>query len=259
LQCVAVCCSVLQCVVVCCNVLQCIAVCCSVLQCVAVCCSVLQRVAVCCGVLQCAAVSCSVLQCVAVCCSGTWPIQSIFICHTCLLHTCIHTTSTFVYGAWLIQSKFAWVTWLSHTCTHVTSRFTRGIWLIQSKFACSKWPFLSGIAYGTWIIDKCALVTGWRRPIWCLKLQVIFHKRATNYRALLQKMTYKDKASYGSLPSCTSISTRGIWLIPSWFTRDTLFIRVPISRVHLCVAHDSFKIHLCIAHDSLLYVCTHDE
>jgi len=32
------------------------------------------------------------------------------------------------------------------------------------------------------------------------KLQVIFRKRATNHRVLLQKMTYKDKASYGSSP-----------------------------------------------------------
>ena len=50
--------------------------------------------------------------------------------------------------------------------------------------------------------------TGWRRPIGCLKLQVIPRKRATNqratnYRALLRKMTYKDKASYASSPPCT--------------------------------------------------------
>jgi len=45
--------------------------------------------------------------------------------------------------------------------------------------------------------------TGWRRPIGCLKLQVIFRKRATNYRALLRNMTYKDKASYDSTPPCT--------------------------------------------------------
>jgi len=32
----------------------------------------------------------------------------------------------------------------------------------------------------------------------CLKLQVIFRKKATHYRALLRKMTYKDKASYDS-------------------------------------------------------------
>ena len=46
------------------------------------------------------------------------------------------------------------------------------------------------------------LCTGWRRPIWCLELQVIFWKRVTNYRALLRKMTFEDKASYGSSPPC---------------------------------------------------------
>ena len=44
--------------------------------------------------------------------------------------------------------------------------------------------------------------TGWRRPIGCLKLQVIFRKRATNYTALLRKMTCRDKASYDSTPPC---------------------------------------------------------
>ena len=42
----------------------------------------------------------------------------------------------------------------------------------------------------------------WRRPIGCLKLQVIFRKRAADYRALLRKVTCKDKASFGSLPPC---------------------------------------------------------
>ena len=50
--------------------------------------------------------------------------------------------------------------------------------------------------------------TGWRRLIGCLKLQIIFCKRATDYRALLRKMIRKDKASYGSLPPCTNTSTQ---------------------------------------------------
>jgi len=45
--------------------------------------------------------------------------------------------------------------------------------------------------------------TGWRRLIGCLKLQVLFGKRATNCRALL-RMTCKDKASCRSSPRCTS-------------------------------------------------------
>jgi len=34
-------------------------------------------------------------------------------------------------------------------------------------------------------------------------MQIIFHKRATKYRSLLQKMTYKHKGSYESSPPCT--------------------------------------------------------
>jgi len=44
--------------------------------------------------------------------------------------------------------------------------------------------------------------TGWPRLRGCLQLQVIFRKRATNYRALFRKMTYEDMASYGSSPPC---------------------------------------------------------
>jgi len=52
--------------------------------------------------------------------------------------------------------------------------------------------------------------TGWRRIIRCPKLQIIFHKRATKYRSLLRKMTYKDKGSYESWPPCKSFEkTRG--------------------------------------------------
>jgi len=44
--------------------------------------------------------------------------------------------------------------------------------------------------------------SGWRRLIGYLQSQVIFHKRATNYRVFLWKMTYKDTASYGSSAPC---------------------------------------------------------
>jgi len=65
--------------------------------------------------------------------------------------------------------------------------------------------------------ETCTIIyrmgTGWRRPIGCLKLQVIFRKRATNYRALLWKMTCKDKAFYGSSPPCIC------YRAPSWGPR----------------------------------------
>jgi len=40
-------------------------------------------------------------------------------------------------------------------------------------------------------------------PIGCLKLQAIFRNRATDYRALLRKMTCKHKASCDYTPPCT--------------------------------------------------------
>ena len=45
--------------------------------------------------------------------------------------------------------------------------------------------------------------TGWQRLIGFPKLQIILHKRATKYRALLRKMTHKVKGSYESSPPCT--------------------------------------------------------
>ena len=47
--------------------------------------------------------------------------------------------------------------------------------------------------------------TEWRRHIGSPKLQIIFHKRATKYPSLLQKMTYKDMGSYESSPPCMYI------------------------------------------------------
>jgi len=44
--------------------------------------------------------------------------------------------------------------------------------------------------------------TGWPRPTGCLMSWVAFHPSATNYRAILQKITHNDKASYASLPPC---------------------------------------------------------
>jgi len=80
-------------------------------------------------------------------------------------------------------------------------------------------------------------VAGWRRLIGCLKLQVNFRRRATNYRALLWNMTYKDKASYDSSPPgrlksrrrvCGVFSIRSTWSlrVVQWerYTIDHLVI-----------------------------------
>ena len=55
----------------------------------------------------------------------------------------------------------------------------------------------------TWKCENAKiLATGWRRLIGSLKLQIIFHKRATKHRSLLRKMPYTDKGSYESSPPC---------------------------------------------------------
>ena len=67
--------------------------------------------------------------------------------------------------------------------------------------------------------------TGWRRPIGCLKSQVIFRKRAPNYKALLRKMTYEDKTSYHSTPPCIRV----------WWNPHSICICVWTSYMYLCL------------------------
>jgi len=59
--------------------------------------------------------------------------------------------------------------------------------------------------WGRWTDSRVLFSTGWRRLIGSPKLQIIFHKRATRHRALLLKITYKDKGSYESSPPCTPV------------------------------------------------------
>jgi len=58
----------------------------------------------------------------------------------------------------------------------------------------------SCIACVTWLCT-CYRVAKTRKMPYTM--QVIFCKRATNYRAIFRKMTYTDKASYDSTPPCT--------------------------------------------------------
>ena len=71
--------------------------------------------------------------------------------------------------------------------------------LLVYRYSCTNaYPYMYRL------IRTQRVATGWRRLIGSPKLQIIFHKRATKYRSLLRKMTYKDKGSYESLPPCTA-------------------------------------------------------
>jgi len=113
----------------------------------------------------------------------------------------------------------------SHSHIHSQQTFSAAVCLIWfSVFSTKPW---------NWVLKHRLVIhicTGWRRPIGCLKLQFIFRKRATNYRALLRKMTYKDKASYGSSPICIF---RLIWILGVYHTCMKLLLQFNILR-HVC-------------------------
>ena len=70
-----------------------------------------------------------------------------------------------------------------------------------------RWNWCVSVCVGALLCARLIRCTGWRRLIGCLKLQVMFRKRATNYRALLQKTTCEDMAPYDPTPPCTSVYT----------------------------------------------------
>jgi len=61
---------------------------------------------------------------------------------------------------------------------------------------------------------------GWQKCTGCRRSQVMFRKRATNHRALVRKMTYRDKASYVSSKLC--IHNRDTICLPLIHDRDTM-------------------------------------
>jgi len=97
-------------------------------------------------------------------------------------------------------------------CIHVFPQYVNWYWgsldpIFDGKDNHSRFVRMMTAPFGVeglshrWIVGK-----GWRRLIGCLKLQVICHKPATNYRVLLRKITYEDKASYDAKPPCSVLS-----------------------------------------------------
>ena len=87
---------------------------------------------------------------------------------------------------------------------------------------------------------ECVSYTGWQGLIECLKLQVIFCKRATNYRAPLQKMTSKEKASYGSLPPWMNASLIhvDVMSLEVIFCKGALWLVALLQKMRCHVEHD---------------------
>ena len=120
-----------------------------------------------CNTLQHTATHCNILQHTASHCN-------------ILQHTATHCNT--------LQHTATHCNTLQHTATHNWRHFAK--------------PWLAATASLLRNPRVPACDTGWRRLIGCLKLHVIFRKRATNYRALLRKMTEEDQASCDSTPPC---------------------------------------------------------
>jgi len=106
------------------------------------------------------------------------------------------------------------------------------------------------------------LSTGWRRLIGSFKLQVIFRKRASNYSALLWKVTYEDKGSYESSPPyiqvyCSQLNALSLLLrMHSTHITHTLFRLTP--HTHSLTTHTTHIHFRLVPHThSLLTHITH--
>ena len=155
-----------------------------------------------------------------------------YVTHMC--HVSLHYCVThFESHMWLIC-----VTWLTHM-----SHMTR----LDAHLLLAVWALL-------WLI----VYTEWRRPIKYLKLQVIFRKRANNYRAFVRKMTYKDKASCGSSPPCTLFMAHNTYSI---YRTCSTYRTYSIYRIQYVVTFVECVLHLCIFNMSVALllndVCVH--
>ena len=136
---------------------------------------------------------------------------------------------------------------------------------LSTKRVVRKWPICK-----TWPIYMPPFLvnlqntfsTGWRRCIGCLKLQTSFRKRATNHRALLRKMTYKDKASCGSSPPCSELTFENCELV-HWCGVRVAFVHTYI-HTHVPVhTHTHTHIHVHIypptQHTTRIHAHTHTQ
>jgi len=98
--------------------------------------------------------------------------------------------------------------------------------------------------------------TGWRRCIGCLKLQVIFRRRPTHYRALLREMTNKDKASYGSSPPCNAPVTYEGVMSHIWMSH-VIHMNESCHTYEWVMPHINESCHIWMVHATYEWVVPH--
>ena len=93
---------------------------------------------------------------------------------------------------------------------------------------------------------RIIMCTGWRRLTGCLKLQVIFCKWAIDYRAFLQKMTYK-KPFYASSPPSIIHTNKPLWSDSENLVNKSFICGTRLT--HMCdMTHSHFghKLFVCV-------------
>jgi len=119
------------------------------------------------------------------------------------IHTYTHTyVYIYIYMYYICIYIYIHVHVYTCACIHVCCFFVHLISLPLSiyMYMCT---FINIHTYIQIYVYICIYTrTGWRRLIGSPKLQIIFPKRATEYRSLVRKMTYEDKGSYESSPPC---------------------------------------------------------
>jgi len=124
------------------------------------------------------------------------PFSSIIDTHACIHTSCIHTyidacvhscAHTYIH-TYIHAYLHAYTNTNKHT-THKHAQMPRSL---SGKHTHTH----------THTHTHAHMCTAWRNLIGSPKLQIVFHKRATEYRSLVRKMTYKHKGSYESWPPC---------------------------------------------------------
>jgi len=157
---------------------------------------------------MCARMRCSVLRCVAVCCCSVLLQCVVAVCCCSVLQD----------SPPIFCANKKWTGACAHACVSECCSVLQCVAVCYSVLQCvfaACWCRVLQVS--PWRQSRYD-AAGWRRPMGCYKLQVIFRKRATNYRALLRKMTCKDKASYGFSPPCIRYEIWNVgwlWLVGS--------------------------------------------
>ena len=128
------------------------------------------------------------------------------------------------------------------------------MWCSCVSFACVVYVLIAACVWLTWRMCHSATHTTslCRVHTHLTNRDVTFHKRATKFRLLLRKMTYKDKGSYGSSPDVPYIphyyrvaKTHQMPYLYTSFSEQNSIIRGSLNRWHTHLTNrDVVYIHL---------------